>query len=168
VKDWSATITTVWRSGANNRRQGRDLRRRRRSEVLGKDGKEKIAPMMFLPGSAASLKRHEAKTTDATSCQDRPRRKDLSVLLSTASGIISSACDPVDQMHSGNLASVQPLLDQLPPTSRRAATHSQARTVIVLSNAYRLDSHMPATTSPIPVTSRWRVASARHVNLLVQ
>ncbi|MFO0825645.1 MAG: DUF1549 domain-containing protein [Gemmataceae bacterium] len=143
------------------------------AKFAGKDGKERIAPMMFLsgrvleqPAKPASMNRRDALVRVAL---------EEKVFLSRAfvnrvwdyfhgRGLVS----PVDQMHSANPASMPSLLDAL---AEDFATHGydirRLVTMIVSSRAYRLDGRWVAG-GEVPnsghfAVSRLRPLSARQL-----
>jgi hypothetical protein len=143
------------------------------AKFASKDGKEKIAPMMFLTGKVLEPE---------VQAKGKSTRRD--VLVKTAldeKKFFSRAfvnrmwnyffgrglVDPVDQMHSANPACVPALLEQL--ADDFASSGYDIRkfvTAIVLSKAYRLDSRYPGENPPDAgdfAVARLRPLSARQL-----
>jgi hypothetical protein len=155
------------------------------AKFAGRDGKEQVAPMMFLtgrvvgvPASAGSAHKAPAKagTPTAGTRRDALVRIALEERTFLSRAFVNRMWDyffsqglvhPVDQMHSGNPASVPALLDQL--ADDFAASGYDIRkliTAIVLSKAYRLDSRYAGDRLPDPghfAVARLRPLSPRQL-----
>jgi hypothetical protein len=117
------------------------------AKFAGKDGKEKVAPMMFLTGKVLEP---EAQAKDKSTRRDVLVKTALDEKKFFSRAFVNrmwnyffgrGLVDPVDQMHSANPASMPALLDQL--GEEFASSGYDIRnlvTAIVLSRAYRLDS----------------------------
>lgn len=136
------------------------------AKFAGKDGKEKVAPMMFLAGQQVGVPASAGPDTKTPAKAGTPTttRRDLLVKAALEEKKFFSRSfvnriwnyffgrglvDPVDQMHSANPASVPALLDQL--ADGFASSGYDVRelvTAIVLSKAYRLDSRYSGDKLP--------------------
>jgi hypothetical protein len=124
------------------------------AKFAGKDGKEKVAPMMFLTGKTAEP---EASARAKQSRRDMLVKTALDEKKFFSRAFVNrmwnyffgrGLVDPVDQMHSANPASAPELLDRL--AEDFASSDYDIRklvTAIVLSKSYRLDSRYPGDKS---------------------
>ena len=137
------------------------------AKFAGKDGKERIAPMMFLTGRVApeaeapartKTNRREALVRTALDEQKFFSRSFVNRLWDYFFGI--GLVNPVDQMHTGNPAFVPALLDRL--AEDFAASGYDIRklvSAIVLSRAYRADNCW--TVGKMPAASHFAVSRLR-------
>jgi hypothetical protein len=137
-------------------------------------GKQRTAPMMFLSGRKVDEPKQEAKPEKQP--QTRFSRREQLVRIALEDKVFLSRAavnrmwayffgrglvEPVDQMHSGNPASVPPLLDWL-AADFVASGYNIPRlvTAITLSRAYQFDSVWPGDTLP-PEPGHFAVAHLR-------
>lgn len=135
------------------------------AKFAGKDGKEKVAPMMFLSGTIVGVPASAGSGPKTPAKAGTPTRRDALVKAALdekkffSRAFVNRMWDyffgqglvhPVDQMHSANPASVPALLDQL--ADDFASSGYDVRKLIsatVLSKAYRQSSRF-AETLPDP------------------
>ncbi len=136
------------------------------AKFAGKDGKERVAPMMFLtskvtePEAQAKGKtnRREALVQIAFNEQKFFSRSFVNRLWDYFFG--QGLVNPVDQMHTGNVASVPALLDRI--AEDFAVTGYDIRklvSAIVSSRTYRLDNHW--TDGKLPAAGHFAVTRLR-------
>jgi Protein of unknown function (DUF1549)/Protein of unknown function (DUF1553) len=124
------------------------------AKFAGKDGQEKVARMMFLSGRTVD---EPARPADGAKAPPFSRREQLVRVALEERAFLSRAfvnrlwehflgrglVDPVDQMHSGNPASVPALLDGLADDfAEHGYDVRRLVATLVLSKAYRLDNRM--------------------------
>ena len=145
------------------------------AKFVGRDGKETVAPMMFLTGRTVpepprSKEKGKAGRREAlvsTALADRTFLSRAFVNRVWEHFFGRGLVDPVDQMHSGNPATVPPLLDRL--ADDFAASGYDIRrlvTAIALSRAYRLDCRWTGHKEPDPghfAVARLRPLSPRQL-----
>jgi hypothetical protein len=142
------------------------------ARFVGKDGKERVARLMFLSGRTVD----EAVRTkgDKFSRREQLVRVALEDRAFLSRAFVNRAwecffgrglADPVDQMHSGNPASVPALLDGLADDFVRSGYDVRRLvTAIILSKAYRLDGRgAPASEPGHFATARPRPLSPRQL-----
>jgi hypothetical protein len=142
------------------------------AKFAGKDGQEKVAKMMFLSGRTVD---EPAPPSDGKKGPPFSRREQLVRVALEDRTFLSRAfvnrlwehflgrglVDPVDQMHSGNPASVPAVLDWL---ADDFAGHGydvrRLVEILVLTRAYRLDTRTGEGT-PAPAPEHFAVATLR-------
>jgi len=139
------------------------------AKYSGKDGKERVAPMMFLSGRVVTEPAEKPKGTKYS------RREQLVTVALEEKKFFSRAfvnrtweyffgrglVDPVDQIHSGNPASVPALLDWLADDFAQNGYDVQRLIAgIVTSKAYRLDNRWTASKT-VPDAKHFAVARLR-------
>ena len=145
------------------------------ARFAGKDGKEKVAPMMFLtgervpeppkPGEKGPAGRREALVRTALADRGYLSRAFVNRVWEHFFG--RGLVDPADQMHSGNPASVPALLDRLAADFAASGydTHRLV-TAVVRGRAYRLDGRWAGDQTPDPghfAVTRLRPLSPRQL-----
>lgn len=140
------------------------------AKFAGRDGKETVAPMMFLTGrtvvpAGPKASRREALVRAAVEEKGFLSRAFVNRVWEHFFG--RGLVDPVDQMHSGNPASVPALLDRL-ADDFAAGGYDIPRlvTAIATSRAYRLDSRWAGDKPPDPghfAVARLRPLSPRQL-----
>ncbi|MGH7173632.1 MAG: DUF1549 domain-containing protein [Gemmataceae bacterium] len=175
VKDWKREhyygmaaflVRTTGGKGAVSEKNEGEAR------FAGKDGKERIVPMMFLSGRKPDERAQSATGTKGKKIS----RREVLVRLALEDGKFLSRAfvnrmweyflgrglvDPVDQIHSGNPASVPALLDAL-AADFLSSGYDIRRLIagIVLSRAYRLDSRW-TDSATAPDAKHFAVARLR-------
>jgi hypothetical protein len=140
------------------------------AKFAGKDGKERVVPMMFLSGKTLQDPPRPKSPKERFSRRDALVRLALEEKHFFARAFVNRVweyllgrglVDPPDQMHSANPASVPALLDHL-ADDFVANGHDVSRLVagVVLSRAYRLDSRWPEDRTP-PAAGHFAVARLR-------
>jgi hypothetical protein len=135
------------------------------AKFAGRDGKEKTAPMMFLTGRTLEP---EASAKAKTTRRDQLVKTALDEKKFFSRSFVNrlweyffgqGLVNPVDQMHSGNPASVPPLLDQLADDFASSGYDiKKLVSAIVLSKAYRQSSRFAGT---LPDPGHFAVARLR-------
>jgi hypothetical protein len=136
------------------------------AKFAGKDGKETVAPMMFLTGRAVG---GPANPKEKFSRREALVRTALEERVFLSRAVVNRVwehffgrglVDPVDQMHSGNPASVPALLDRLAADFAAGGYDVPGLvTAVALSRAYRLDSRWAG--EPVPDPGHLAVARVR-------
>ena len=143
------------------------------ARFAGKDGKEQVAPIMFLTGRTVADPAKPREKDGRRAALVRVALEDRAFLSRAFVNRVwehffgRGLVDPVDQMHSGNPASVPALLDRL-ADDFAASGYDVGRlvTAVALSRAYRLDTHWAGNDVPDPghfAVARLRPLSPRQL-----